>query len=379
MDENQTGYPENQAPQPPQDATPPFAQPMRAVGHAGQRGTGLGDAYPPPKRHRGRGMGIALIAVSLALIVLVGAFVVGLFMVGGSVYSLTRTPSYNNTPPQNSFSVLYVVGTIRNAGSGALGINEPSYQHSATVGHIRELAKNEDNLGILLYMNTGGGGVYESDEVYLALMDYKAQTGRPVWAYMADTCASGGYYICAAADYITANRNTTTGSIGVYISMTDTSGLYEKLGIETVLVRSGDNKGTGMQGVPITEEQRAVYQGVVDECYEQFIELVAEGRHLPLAQVRELADGRIYTARQALALGLIDELGDWDSARKAFEEECGGTAFYPNFSRQTALGSLLSGILGSLPKGETEASLEAAQRYPSGVPMALWDPALPAA
>ena len=332
-------------------------------------------AAAKPRRRRGQGaFSLALIAFSLALIVLVGGVLAALLGLQSGLNGLFGVTTYNNNPPAGSFSVISVVGTIRNVSQDALGVNSVSYHHSATLSHIKQLAEDDGNKGILLYMNTGGGGVYESDEVYLALMDYKEKTGRPIWAFMGPTCASGGYYIAAAADYIVANRNTTTGSIGVYISMTDTSGLYEKLGIESVLIRSGDNKGTGMDGVPITEGQRAVYQSIVDESYQQFVDIIVEGRGLPRAEVLDLADGRVYTGRQALQLGLVDELGDWDTALEDFTAETGGTAFYPNFSRTSAIGQLLGGLKGSLPQSDAEALLELAGEFENGVPMALYQP-----
>jgi protease-4 len=180
--------------------------------------------------------------------------------------------------------------------------------------------------------------------------------------------------VCAAADRIAANPNTTTGSIGVYIALTDMSGLYGKLGIETVLVRSGDNKGVGVEGVPITGEQRAVYQSVVDESYERFLSLVAKGRALPPDEVRAFSDGRIYTGSQALELGLVDELGEWDAVLEAFGEETGAAAFYPSFSRQTRVARLMGAVLGEWPKSDAESMLKAAGSMPTGVPLALYLP-----
>lgn len=313
--------------------------------------------------------------VGIALLVLVVAVLTLLFNLGSAVSGLLRPAATYTTPHANSFSVITISGTIQSLSNDAYTTASPGYCHGDTLQHIKDLAENDDNTGILLYMNTPGGGVYESDELYLALEDYKEKTGRPVWAYMSSTCASGGVYVAAAADHIAANRNTTTGSVGVYIALTDTSGLYVKLGIETVLVKSGENKGVGMEGVPITEAQRQVYQGVVDECYEQFIGLLAEGRGLPLDEVRKLADGRVYTGAQALELGLVDELANWDDTLAAFEEETGATPFYPSFNRQSQIARLVGGLTGELPVGDAEAALNAAEQQQTGVPMALYAPA----
>ncbi|MFV0413181.1 MAG: signal peptide peptidase SppA [Oscillospiraceae bacterium] len=327
------------------------------------------------KRRRARPIEVVLAALALAVVLFLGMLSVSLLALAGGVNALFATSGPSTNPPANTFSVISVVGTIQNSSGGALGINEPSYKHSATLAYIKQLAEDEGNKGILLYMNTGGGGVYESDEVYRALEAYKEKTGRPIWAYMAATCASGGYYICMAAEHIAANYNNTTGSIGVYIALTDTSGLYEKFGIKTVLIRSGANKGVGVSGVEITPEQQAVYQSMVDESYERFVALVAKGRGMEESRVRTLADGRPYTGSQALENGLVDELTDWDTAQQAFKDFTGADAFTPNFSQSTLLGSLIGGLADTLPKNESETLLDAADALPQGVPLA-WAPGL---
>lgn len=332
-----------------------------------------GNGQGGPPRSGGNTSRAVLIVVALVLAVALFVVASSIGQLGQSINSLFTTTGYNNTPPANSFAVVTVLGTIQSSSSNQLGINEPSYHHSATVSYIKQLAENDDNKGILLYLNTPGGSVLESDEVYLALQAYKEATGRPVWAFMYSNCASGGYYIASAATHLVAERNTITGSIGVYISMTDTSKLYEEIGIETVLIRSGDQKGTGISGVPITDDQRAVYQSIVDEMYGQFVEVVADGRGMSEAEVRSLADGRVYTARQAVENGLIDTLGTWDEVLEEFTELTGATPSYPNFSRSSTVGTLLSGYAEATPKNETETQLDMAEKYPNGVPMMLYD------
>jgi protease-4 len=332
------------------------------------------DAPNPLPPARGSGGAASRVILILAALVLAAVPLFGLLAAAGSLAALFIPAVQSVSPPDGTFSVITVSGSLYAASNDPYSPYQAGYYHDDTVAFVKALAKNEGNAGILLYMNTGGGGVYESDELYTALVAYKEATGRPVWAYMANTCASGGYYVCAAADRIVANPNTTTGSIGVYIALTDVSGLYGKLGIETVLVRSGNNKGVGIEGVPITGEQRAVYQSVVDESYERFISLVASGRGLPLGEVRALSDGRIYTGSQALELGLVDELGEWDAVRGAFEGETGATAFYPSFSRQARIARLMGAVLGELPKSDAESMLKAADSVPAGIPMALYRP-----
>ena len=173
----------------------------------------------------------------------------------------------------------------------------------------------------MLYVDSPGGNVYESDELYLKLMEYKQETGRPIWAYFASEACSGGYYISMAADKIYANRNCWTGSIGVIISLMNAEGLYEKLGLEEINVASGDNKAMGFMGTELTQEQYEILQGLVDEAFDQFVDIVCEGRGLSEETVRELADGRIYSAKQALELNLIDGICSQEEMEDLFVSE----------------------------------------------------------
>ena len=192
------------------------------------------------------------------------------------------------------------------------------YNHNYILNSIDDMSKDDYNKGIILYLNTPGGSVYASDELYFAIKDYQEKTKRPVYSAMQSMAASGGYYISAPCDKIYANRNCFTGSIGVTMGeMYDLTGLMEKLGIKSEAITSGRNKAMGSETQPMTEEQRAIFQGLVDEAYEQFTEIVAEGRNMDINKVKELADGRIYTAKQAKENGLIDEVGTYDECVNA--------------------------------------------------------------
>ena len=196
-----------------------------------------------------------------------------------------------------------------------------TYNHSLYMDYIDSLMETEYNEGILLYVDTPGGNVYESDELYLKLMEYKEETGRPIWAYFASEACSGGYYISMAADKIYANRNCWTGSIGVIVSLMNAEGLYEKLGLEEINIASGDNKAMGSMGEELTQEQYDILQSLVDEAYDQFVDIVCEGRELSEETVRELADGRIYSAKQALEVDLIDGICLQEEMKDLFVKE----------------------------------------------------------
>ncbi|QOX65815.1 signal peptide peptidase SppA [Anoxybacterium hadale] len=211
-------------------------------------------------------------------------------------------------------ATLYVEGSIMSGQSDTFGL-PVGYQHNWTLNKIDEMIADTNNQGLILFVDSPGGGVYESDELYLKLKEYKDKTGRPVYSAMGSMAASGGYYISAAADKIFANRNTWTGSIGVTIgTLYDISGLLDRYGIKTETITAGRNKAMGSSVEPMTEEQKAIFQSLVDDAYDQFTGIVAEERNLSLPDVKALADGRIYTAKQALDLGLVDDIGTFKDA-----------------------------------------------------------------
>jgi protease IV len=167
---------------------------------------------------------------------------------------------------------------------------------------------------VVLRINSPGGGVTASDIMYNDLIRFRAKTRKPVVACMMDICASGGYYLAVGCDFVYAHPSTVTGSIGVIIKMCNAEGLCKLLGVESDNIKSGPNKDIGNPAKKMTEEQRAIMQGLVDSFYDRFVEVVATGRGMSPEQVRKIADGRVYSAPQAAALGLIDEIGYLEDA-----------------------------------------------------------------
>lgn len=274
------------------------------------------------------------------------------------------------TPGGDYFSVLTISGSIENITPDAF--HQVGYNHNATLSHIAYAAQDPHNKGLFLYLDTPGGTVYESDELYLALKNYKEYTGRPVYSYMCSMAASGGYYVSCAADRITANRNCMTGSIGVIMNMTNLKGLYDKLGIEEVQITSGANKGMGSPGTQMTQEQLAIYQAVIDESYQQFVDCVEEGRpNLTRSQILKLADGRVYTARQAMDNGLIDGIMSQEEALAEMQEMTGAEPFITDFFGGSAVLDLFYSAQELTPKTEAETAAELLKTIPGGVPLYL--------
>ncbi|MGN0658336.1 MAG: signal peptide peptidase SppA [Emergencia sp.] len=249
--------------------------------------------------------------------------------------------------------ILQVHGTM-SSDSGS----SDTYNQNWLIERIDQMMRDPLNEGMILSVDTPGGEVYAIDELYLKIMEYM-DTGRPVYTYMESMAASGGYYISAGTDKIYANRNCWTGSIGVTIgTLYDISGFLEKMGIKTVTIDSGDNKSMGSSVQPLTQEQKEIFQSLVDEAYEQFIGVVAEGRGMSSEKAKKLGDGRVYTAKQAKENGLIDEIGTLEGAvndmKKSYElEDC--DVHTMSYTPKNDLFSFLSGLAGS---GDSEAKTE---------------------
>lgn len=193
-------------------------------------------------------------------------------------------------------------------------------------GVIEELHRHRDDesiKAILLRIDSPGGAVVPSQEIYDEVKKIRDGGKKKIVSSMGTVAASGGYYIAAGSERIIANAGTLTGSIGVIMELVNVEGLLQKIGVEGVTIKSGKNKDVGSPFRKMKEEERALLQEVMDDVHLQFIEAVAEGRSLEIEKVRTLADGRIFTGRQAKALGLVDELGSLDVAVKKTAELAG--------------------------------------------------------
>jgi protease-4 len=226
-----------------------------------------------------------------------------------------------------------------------------SYQ---TVEELQAFADDPLVKAIVIRIDSPGGGVAPSQEIYNAVNRVRREHNKTVVASMGTVAASGGYYIAVATDRILANPGTLTGSIGVIMQMANFQELLEKIGVKSVVVKTGKFKDLGSPFRPMVEEERQLLESVMNDTLSQFIEAVADGRSMDAAEVELLADGRVFTGRQAKSVLLIDEIGDLHDAIK-LAGELGGIEGSPRvlettkpFSFQEFLESMFLGGIRSL-------------------------------
>jgi len=208
--------------------------------------------------------------------------------------------------------VIYIEGAITSDRSGS-GLWESQAGSGEIASALREAARDPALKAVVIRLNSPGGTAAAAQEIG-AELERLRKSGKIVVASMGDTAASGAYWIAAGSDQIVANPGTLTGSIGVIMERLDLQGLYGKIGADTETFKSGPYKDMGSSARSSTPEERAIYQSMIDDIYSQFIDHVAQGRHKNAAEIRPLADGRVFTGRQAKELGLVDQLGDFHDA-----------------------------------------------------------------
>jgi protease IV len=219
-----------------------------------------------------------------------------------------------------------------------------------TIGELKRYGDNPLVKAIVVRIDSPGGGVVPSQEIHDAVKRIREKQSKLVIASMGTVAASGGYYIAAAADRIVANPGTLTGSIGVIMELANVEGLMKKIGVESVVVKSGAHKDLGSPFRAMNLEDRTILQNVMDDVHSQFIEAVAAGRSLDVKTVRALADGRIFTGRQAKAAKLVDELGDLQDAIKLAADMAGleGEPRVVEPRKRFSIRDLIEGHLGGI-------------------------------
>jgi protease-4 len=264
-----------------------------------------------------------VLGVVLAMVALGGALVTGLVVglamgaaggaaatglgggFGGALGAGGSERRLGGTGP-DKIVIIKVVGPIAQEDAGGFFGTGAS---SRRIVSLLDRAQRDGSVrAIILDMNTPGGGVTASSEIHEKLLAVR-RTGKVVVTLMTEVAASGGYYIAAGTDHIVADPTTITGSIGVIVALANIQELSRKIGLRTIVFKSGALKDMGSPDRPVTGQEAALFQGLVNEAYARFVDVVAEGRKIDRARVRRLADGRIYTGQQAQHLGLVDSLG----------------------------------------------------------------------
>jgi protease-4 len=214
-------------------------------------------------------------------------------------------------------------------------------------------AAEDDVHGVLLDIDSPGGGVTDSDTIYTLVRRFRElQPQKPVLALFGDTAASGGYYAAVAAQYIMARRTSITGSIGVIMSAYNFAGAAKEFGVEEVVIRSERTPYKDILSPmrPMRDDERALLTVIVDELFDQFVSVVDEGRdNLDREGVLRAATGAVYTASRARELGLVDSIGDLTTAVDWFTTRLGGAVAIVEARRRVGLGDLLFGAAAAPP------------------------------
>ncbi|KLV26422.1 signal peptide peptidase [Niallia circulans] len=212
----------------------------------------------------------------------------------------------------NKIAVLEVSGTIQDTGDADSLFSAAGYNHTSFMEKLDYIKEDPSVKGVILKVNSPGGGVVESAQIHDKIVEIQKEAKIPVYVSMGSMAASGGYYISAPADKIFASPETLTGSLGVIMSGYNFEGLAEKYGVEFVTIKSGKYKDIMSSTREMTEEERDILQRLIDNSYAGFVKVIADGRGMKEAEVKKIADGRIYDGRQAKELNLIDDFGYFD-------------------------------------------------------------------
>ncbi|MEA3486543.1 MAG: signal peptide peptidase SppA [Thermodesulfobacteriota bacterium] len=219
-----------------------------------------------------------------------------------------------------------------------------------TINQLDKYEKDGSVKAVVLRVNSPGGAVVPSQEIYDKILHLKKS--KKVVVSMGSVAASGGYYIACAADTIIANPGTITGSIGVIIQFSQIEDLLKKIGLKTTVVKAGRYKDVGSPVRDMTPDEKSLIQDVIDDIHNQFIEVVLSNRNIPREKVEDIADARIFTGRQALKIGLVDDLGNMEYAIDVASDLAGiegkAEVIYPEKKRKSLLRYIVSETLSTV-------------------------------
>ncbi len=321
---------------------------------------------PPRLSRRWRGLLIGG-AIALGLLFLTAGTIVVVLLAntgasgGGSAAAPeTFREEYVSGEGRNKIAVVPVEGVISSQEAGGALISTPAATPETLRDQLRQAAEDDNVRAVIVEVNSPGGGAVASDEMHQSLLDFKEESEKPVVVSMEETAASGGYYIATAADRIIANETTLTGSLGVIFSYLNYGEAADRLGLEEEMIKSGEFKDIGSPTREPTPEEIEILERLVNESYDNFVEVIVEGRGLPEDRVRELADGRVYSGLQAEELGLVDELGNLEAAARVARDLAGvEEATAVRYTRDPSFVELLQARLAP-PESEALKTLEAA-------------------
>ncbi len=334
------------------------------------------------KKVRGAGFWVAIglasfffLCSALLFTLFIGSLVISkAFVASATAKGKTQIPeTVVDGSGENKVVIIPIKGILSSESAEGLLFDKPS---------IVELVKQQleqasgDALikGVVLEVDSPGGGITASDVIYHEIVKFKAGTQKKVVVYMQDIAASGGYYISAAADAIVAHPTTITGSIGVIMPLINVAELINKYGIKDASITSGAMKELGSPFKPMTTEETAVLKDIIDEMYLQFVTVVSTGRKLDVEAVKKLADGRIFTGKQAFEKGLVDQLGYLEDAIGLVKKLAGLTeATIVRYEQQHGLASLFGLMSNRLFQSNTiKLDITRFHEQDDFKPMYLW-------
>ncbi|MCP5098093.1 MAG: signal peptide peptidase SppA [Chloroflexi bacterium] len=258
------------------------------------------------------------------------------------------TSSAGTVGTGDAVAIVRVEGTMLSSDDPDL----PGAFSGRIITDLRTAAADPTVKAIILRIDSPGGTVTSAAQIREVILEIE----KPIVVSMSSVAASGGYYISAPADYIIARPDSVTGSLGVVLTIYNAADLIEEIGVDIISITSGPNKAIGSPWEELTDEHRAIFEASIDESYNEFVHVIADGRNMSEDDVRQLADGRIYSGRQALDNGLVDELGNFQDAVDKAASLGGivGTPRLVEYERLPTFEQLLTGFSSTLTRSEAD-------------------------
>jgi len=321
------------------------------------------------------GFAIFFFLCTLLLFVLfIGSLVLGKAFVTSATGKKEVAETLVEGSGEDKIAIISIKGILTSESAEGLFIEKPSIVE-VVKQQLEQAATDTHVKAVLLEVDSPGGGITASDIIYNNIMKFKTDTKKKVVVYMQDIAASGGYYISSAADAIIAHPTTITGSIGVIMPLINVAELINRYGIKDSSIASGNMKEIGSPLKPMTPEENAILKNIIDEMYMQFVNVVSTGRKLDIETVKKIADGRIYTGKQALEKGLVDQLGYLEDAISSVKKMAGITdATIIRYEKHYGLSDLFGLMSRKLFQSNTiRLDISQFQEQGSTKPMYLWN------